>query len=233
MKIDTRIKLILLLLVNISVLGLKNLILGSLCFSGVCLLTLLMGQKKKLVKYVILYFVTALISYGCLYLPAGLMSILSVFALFIRVMIPVILFADVFLETTKVSELISAMYLLKMPRGLVITLSMTIRFFPTLKEELHQIYSAMRLRGMELSFKNLFTRPGEMFEAVIIPVIMRSVTIAEELSASAVSRGLDNPGPRSSFIEHKIKPSDVVILIVTVLWGIGLFAVKYRLYGRI
>lgn len=44
--IDTRIKLLLFILINFMVFGLKDFILGSVCFFFICILSCLMGQKK-------------------------------------------------------------------------------------------------------------------------------------------------------------------------------------------
>ena len=76
---------------------------------------------------------------------------------------------------------------------------MVLRFFPTFSEEIHNIYDAMKLRGIALSWKNVFTRPVLILEAIAIPIVMRSASIAEELSASGIkpntirlSIGLEN-----------------------------------------
>lgn len=106
--IDTRIKLLLFILINFMVFGLKDFILGSVCFFFICILSCLMGQKKIVLKYLVFYVVIAAIQQLCIYLPQAIETILSIFTLFIRVMIPVVLFASTFIATTKVSELIAA-----------------------------------------------------------------------------------------------------------------------------
>ncbi len=186
------------------VFGLKDFVLGSVCFSFICILSCLMGQKKIVLKYIVFYVVIAAIQQLCIYLPQAIETILSIFTLFIRVMIPVVLFASTFIATTKVSDLIAAMYSLKSPRSITITFAMVLRFFPTFSEEIHNIYDAMKLRGIALSWKNVFTRPMLILEAITIPIVMRSASIAEELSASAVTRGIDNPAQRTSFIQLKV-----------------------------
>ena len=153
--IDTRIKLLLFILINFMVFGLKDFILGSVCFFFICILSCLMGQKKIVLKYLIFYVVIAAIQQLCAFLPQAIETILSIFTLFIRVMIPVVLFASTFIATTKVSELIAAMYSLKIPRSITITFAMVLRFFPTFSEEIHNIYDAMKLRGIALSWKNV------------------------------------------------------------------------------
>lgn len=97
-------------------------------FSFICILSCLMGQKKIVLKYIVFYVVIAAIQQLCIYLPQAIETILSIFTLFIRVMIPVVLFASTFIATTKVSELIAAMYSLKIPRSITITFAMVLRF---------------------------------------------------------------------------------------------------------
>lgn len=231
--IDTRIKLLLFILINFMVFGLKDFILGSVCFFFICILSCLMGQKKIVLKYLVFYVVIAAIQQLCIYLPQAIETILSIFTLFIRVMIPVVLFASTFIATTKVSELIAAMYSLKIPRSITITFAMVLRFFPTFSEEIHNIYDAMKLRGIALSWKNVFTRPMLILEAIAIPIVMRSASIAEELSASAVTRGIDNPAQRTSFIQLKVHAKDWMVLCFFLVAFVVLFFCKYQIYGRI
>lgn len=231
--IDTRIKLLLFLLINFMVFGLKDFMLGSICFLCICVLSFLMGQKKLVWKYIIFYLVVAAIQQLCVYTPHAIHTILSVFTLFIRVMIPVVLFASTFIATTKVSELIAAMYSLKIPRSITITFAMTLRFFPTFGEEIHNIYNAMKLRGITVSVRNIFTRPMLLLEAMVVPIVMRSASIAEELSASAVTRGIDNPAERTSFVILKVRKSDIAVLLLFVILFVVLFYLKYQIYGRI
>ena len=135
------------------VFGLKDFILGTICFALICILSCFMGQKKIVLKYIVFYVAIVIIQEVCAYTPQAIETILSIFTLFIRVMIPVILFASTFIATTKVSELIAAMYSLRFPRSITITFAMVLRFFPTFSEEIHRIYDAMKLRGIALSWK--------------------------------------------------------------------------------
>lgn len=190
-------------------------------------------QKRLVWKYIIFYLIVAAIQQLCVYTPKAIHTILSVFTLFIRVMIPVVLFASTFIATTKVSELIAAMYSMRIPRSVTISFAMILRFFPTFGEEIHNIYNAMRLRGITVSFRNIFTRPMLLLEAMAVPIVMRSASIAEELSAFAVTRGIDNPSERTSFVILRIKKSDIAVLALFVILLVVLFFFKYQIYGRI
>jgi energy-coupling factor transport system permease protein len=66
----------------------------------------------------------------------------------------------------------------------------------------------MRLRGIGLSAGNVLTRPLTVMESVLIPMMMRCATIAEELSAAAVTRGIESAGKRTSVNELKMRAPD-------------------------
>ena len=56
---------------------------------------------------------------------------------------------------------------------------------------------------------------------------------AEELSASAVTRGIDNPAQRTSFIQLKVHAKDWMVLCFFLVAFVVLFFCKYQIYGRI
>lgn len=227
LAIDTRMKLFLLILINFLVFGMKNFILGSICFAAICVLCFLMGQKRNVLKYMIIYGVIAMLQYLSRYISQPIHSIITIFTLFVRVMLPVVLFASTFIATTKVSELIAAMYMLHIPRSVTITFAMVLRFFPTFGEEMDQIFAAMKLRGITIK------RPLVFLEAVFIPIIMRSASIAEELAASAVTRGIDNTNKRSNFVILRMQITDYMVLAVFLILALMLFYMKYQIYGRV
>lgn len=67
------------------------------------------------------------------------------------------------------------------------------RFFPTIKEEYSAIRDAMRLRNVG-SWRN----PTEMLEYRMVPLLTGLLSIGNELSASALTRGLDAPNRRTN-----------------------------------
>lgn len=230
---DTRIKLFLFILINSMVIGLKPFMLSLMCFASVWFFAIYMKQYNLAKKYLIFYACVAIIERLCNFIPQPLSGIVSIFTLFIRVMIPIVFFASVFIATTKVSELIAAMYFMKIPKSITITFTMTLRFFPTFSEEIKSVYDAMKLRNLAFTAKNILTKPLLIFEALLVPIVMRSATIAEELSASAITRGIDSPEKRSSFVKLKVQKRDIGILVIFLLIAVALFTAKYKMYGRI
>ena len=95
--------------------------------------------------------------------------------------------------TTTVSEFVAAMDSLHIPKSFTIPVSVMFRFFPTIKEEYSAIRDAMRLRNVG-SWRN----PTKMLEYRMVPLLTGLLSIGNELSASALTRGLDAPNRRTN-----------------------------------
>lgn len=128
-------------------------------------------------------------------------------------------------------DFLSAMQNMKMPKGIIITFSVIFRYAPTVWYEFWYIKSTMKLRGINSSFKNIVTHPIKTFEYALVPLIIRSMTIADRLSASAMTRGLDLESKRSSYNEVKLRVSDYAICLLVCLLSLG--SVFIKLYGDI
>ncbi|MGI5900618.1 MAG: energy-coupling factor transporter transmembrane component T [Christensenellales bacterium] len=199
MKIDVRYKLLLFIFISIAAFIAKDLLYGSILFSVVAAITFCMGQWKIALRFIGLYLILSIVVMLSSYLPALLAGIILMIALFVRMFLPLFFYARVFIATTTVSETVTALYAVKMPRAFVITLAVAMRFFPTAKEELRQVRNAMHLRGIGFSFRNLITHPSLLLEGFMTPLMVRASTIADELSAASITRGIDNPSPRTAF----------------------------------
>ncbi len=104
------------------------------------------------------------------------------------------------------------------PQGLIIPLSVTVRYFPVLKEETGYIRDAMKLRNIHGTQK---------IECLLVPTMISATTTAEELSAAAVTRGIENPAPKTSMIEMKFGVQDFVCLAIGVAFCVVSIMVGY------
>ena len=104
-------------------------------------------------------------------------------------------FAYYVMVSTTVSEFVTAMKRMHMPDQITIPLSVMFRFFPTLGEEGKSIRNAMRMRGIGLSGG----KGGLLahLEYVIVPLMMSTLRIGDELSAASLTKGLDAGQPRT------------------------------------
>ncbi len=124
--------------------------------------------------------------------------------------LPGFLTAYFLLTTTTVSEFVASMEKLKLPKQITIPMAVMFRFFPTIFEEWNAINDAMRMRNVR--FKG--SKAGAMLEYRIVPMLMCSVKIGEELSCASLTRGLGGPVKRTNTCEIKLKLQDAVILIL-------------------
>lgn len=74
-----------------------------------------------------------------------------------------------------------------------------VRFFPTIAEDYRQIRNAMALRG--ITTKN----PALMLEYILIPLLMNSNNVAQDLSVAAMTKGISLPGQHTSMVELRMK----------------------------
>ena len=105
----------------------------------------------------------------------------------------------------------------------IIPIAVMFRFVPTLTEEWQVITQAMRLRGMALSIKNVLRRPLYMLENMLVPFLLQSSAIVDEMSAAVMARGFDKDHPRSSFLEVKMKALDwifVAVSVIVLVWNL-------------
>jgi energy-coupling factor transport system permease protein len=131
--------------------------------------------------------------------------------------------SGIMISTTKVSEFLTAMNRMRVPKTLVIPLAVMLRYLPTIQEDWRFIKDAMRLRDVYPSFWGLLTRPGMTVECLYVPLMMTASKAADELSIASITRGIENPRPRTCLVQIGFGMADL-------LAGIGFLA--YLCAGR-
>lgn len=176
--------------------------------------------------------VAAAIYAGCYFAQMALQhdltaweSMLALLLYVITKILPTIILARYIVRTTKVSEFLTAMHRMHVTDKLTIPISVIFRFFPTVAEESGAINDAMRMRGIEMGAK----KATEAVEYRLVPLIASCSTIGEELSAAAMTRGLDVGKKRSCIWNIRFRFFDWVIMILCagcfIWWGIGRFCI--------
>ena len=190
-KLDPRTKLFLILITALVVLsrwGGEDLHAFRMILTAVPFV-LLLAEKEY--SYCLKSLIGLLISYCILYIPyvwdnslVGTLAI--VVGSILSRMIPTIAIAYYAVKTTKLSEFVAGMEKMHVSEKIIIPLTVVFRFLPTLKEEFQSIDDAMRMRGICFGGK----KPSKVLEYKMIPMLICSVRIGEELSAAAITRGL-------------------------------------------
>ncbi len=156
---------------------------------------------------------------------SALESALALMLYIITKILPTVILARYIVKTTKVSEFLAAMNRMHVSDKLTIPISVIFRFFPTVAEESGAINDAMRMRGIEMGSG----KSSEAVEYRMVPLIASCSIIGEELSAAAMTRGLDVGKKRSCIWKIRFRLPDLAVIALClscfVWWVVGRFCI--------
>lgn len=82
----------------------------------------------------------------------------------------------------------------------------------------------MRLRDVSPSFAGLLTHPARTVECLYVPLMMAAFKAADELSIASVTRGIENPQPRTCLVQIRFRATDILaVFCFAVYFMAGLF----------
>jgi energy-coupling factor transport system permease protein len=205
------------MVVNISVFkGGATIIMAVMTAIPISLL-MFSGRIKGGIICVLLYIAAEFSNHYLVSITHGILNIIIVMLSgMLSRMMPAFIMGYYLIATTTVSEFIASMERMRVPKKIIIPISVMFRFFPTVKEEARFISDAMSMRGLKGigSLKN----PMAALEYRLVPLLMCSVKIGDELSAASLTRGLDNPVKRTNICKIGFGVFDVIYALV------GIFA---------
>ncbi|MDI3474285.1 MAG: energy-coupling factor transport system permease protein [Thermococcaceae archaeon] len=120
------------------------------------------------------------------------------------------------LATTRQRELIRGFVKLGLPYELGLTVSIGLRYIPTLYILANNIMDAQKSRGWEVEKGNILVRLRKM-SAVLIPLIVASLRTAHELSIALETRAFGASKKRTFLRDIKMRRRDYVALILILL----------------
>lgn len=217
----------------------------------VSLLTFLCGSRIELFCLFVLLaavvawqkMTAAVVSFGVLYAvllllnellpfvplqPVGM--VFTMLILLIFRLLPVYMAYAILLQKTPLNELITALEQLRVPKMLIIPLAVVYRYIPTLRGEAGYVQDSLKMRGLNPSLAGLVLHPVATVESFMIPLLIRSGKLADELSAAALCKGLDDRQSRTSCSGGRFEKSDAACCISWVM-AAGLFVLFHYLPG--
>ena len=157
-------------------------------------------------------------------------------------LIMMLLITMILTSTTKPMDLtyglewyLTPLKLVKFPSHIVaMTLSIALRFIPTLIDETNRIIKAQSSRGVDFNKGGFIKRFRAIF-ALIIPLFVSAINRSEELSDAMEARGYDPYAKRSRYRKLSFKWKDLIaFLLVAGLFAFLLYLVIHDGYfGRI
>ncbi len=214
-RLDPRTKLLLLLLTVVLSVMIPNGIFTCIWVACSTLLGLMLGRIGKTWRAAMIFAVLWLFAlFGLPLLHGTSHTTLLVWLGLVFKCYPCCMLAAIVVGTTKISEFMAAMAKWNVPKSFVIPLAIMFRYFPTVKEDWANIKNAMSLRGITLSPVSFIKNPELVIDALYLPLLVTASKTADELSASAITRGIENPGRRTSRLDIRIQMIDIGILVL-------------------
>ena len=75
----------------------------------------------------------------------------------------------------------------------------------------------MRFRGIGISVRSVLTKPMMTLEYTMVPLLMSTATIADELAAASLSRGLDADTKRTSIEDVRLRLQDYLLILFSIV----------------
>ncbi|MBC3760750.1 energy-coupling factor transporter transmembrane protein EcfT [Quadrisphaera sp. RL12-1S] len=165
--------------------------------------------RRLLVVVVVLGALTLLVTV----LPAAVphpvtaaLAVASAFALRFAVVAGV---AAHLVATTPPGELVAGLRAARLPRSLTVSAAVMLRFLPVVAAEAAAVVDAMRLRGL-LGWRRALRSPVATSERFVVPLVASSLRAAEDLSASALLRGLGGAHRPTALRAPRLGPADAL-----------------------
>lgn len=213
--LDPRTKIVLCLVVSFIILeSTISLVVNALqiALAALPLIFLLMlGKHKMAVYYLCAYVFASLVPQLLVPLLPDIINLLftGMIALMTQIL-PGMMMAYFLIVSTSVSEFVTAMDRMHVPKSISVPMSVLFRFFPTIVEEYGHVRDAMRMREVG----NL-RQPMAMLEYRMVPFMTSIVSIGNDLAASALTRGLSAPVRRTNVCPIGFTWRDGLALVLT------------------
>lgn len=119
--------------------------------------------------------------------------------------------------------LLAALQTMRAPQLILIPCMVILRFFPTIRKDASHLMESLKTRRVASSKGYALAHPALMCELLVVPLLMRSARISDELASSALARGLGGAVRPTVLRPLSFKANDAVAAVLTLL-AIGALA---------
>ena len=216
--LDPRTGLILLTFSNVIAFSQNSIGIELGWFAVLITLLFLSGCGKQAVKWIAAFAAVILLQWYILPVsPKAVATSFSIFANYTRWMFPCMMVGVLMVKKVPLKNLIAALRRLHVPEKLIVAIAVTLRYIPAIREEGRHINDAMKLR----SIKGI-----QKAEALVVPLMVSATGTAEELSAAAVTRGIENPAPKTSLVELSMTALDWIYIFAAIAFTLAALVIK-------
>ncbi|OFL61753.1 cobalt transporter [Streptococcus sp. HMSC061D01] len=173
---------------------------------------------RECVLYSVIYIIIAGLMFYIYHIPNTTLALTIVsISYFVQKFVIAVMMIEFLKRKTSMPYVISAMQTMKFPNAVAIPFIVILRYMPTLREDYGYLKDSLKIRGIRTSGIEFFIHPIRSLEFMIVPILFRSIRVAEELSTSVLLRGIENYKNRTNIYPLKFTKIDAVYALFTVI----------------
>ena len=222
---DIRVNIFLAFVSSVVVLVYKNEITFTIAFVISIIFITIQEEYKKVLKFIsafLLLFLLSNITIGITKLQT--LWLLSTIAR--HILIPLSFLSGISERPT--GMIIEVFHRLHLPKSFAISSIVLMRFMPTIKYELNAIRGALKFRGIGVSVFSTIIHLPRNFYLTLIPLLIRTVRISDEITVAALTRGVELDNNIVSFSEVKWTNRDSIAITVLSVIFIALKVIEIK-----
>lgn len=112
------------------------------------------------------------------------------------------------------SRTLAALRNMHLPERFIMIVAVIFRFFPVLSGDMKLLRQSIRTRGAFVTLWQKLRALPSYLEILTVPMALRVIRIAETLSASAETRGIDLKRRKSNFLSLRFSAWDILFFVV-------------------
>ena len=173
---------------------------------------------RECVLYSVIYIIIAGLMFYIHHIPNTTLALTIVsISYFVQKFVIAMMMIEFLKRKTSMPYVISAMQTMKFPNAVAIPFIVILRYMPTLREDYGYLKDSLKIRGIRTSGIEFFIHPIRSLEFMIVPILFRSIRVAEELSTSVLLRGIENYKNRTNIYPLKFTKIDAGYALFTVI----------------
>ena len=126
-------------------------------------------------------------------------------------------------KLASMQDLLAALQAMGAPQAVLIPCMVVLRFFPTIRRDASHLMESLKTRRVLAGRGYALRHPALVCELLVVPLLMRSVRVSDELAASALVRGLGGEIRPTTLHSLSFGVKDAVVAALT-LASIGVLA---------
>ena len=126
-------------------------------------------------------------------------------------------------KLASMQDLLAALQAMGAPQAVLIPCMVVLRFFPTIRRDASHLMESLKTRRVLAGRGYALRHPALVCELLVVPLLMRSVRVSDELAASALVRGLGGETRPTMLHPLSFGARDAVVAALT-LASIGVLA---------